>query len=33
MGGACGVESALGRGSQFWLELKAAPLAPIGSKS
>jgi signal transduction histidine kinase len=30
MGGSCGVESTLGRGSQFWLELKAASLAPTG---
>jgi signal transduction histidine kinase len=30
MGGTCGVVSALGRGSQFWLELKAAPQAPTG---
>jgi len=30
MEGTCGVESILGQGSQFWLELKAAPLAPTG---
>jgi len=33
MGGTCGVVSALGRGSQFWLELKTAPLAPTGGIS